>query len=57
VVLGKGSWLGGLIGVRKDGSEFKTRLSTSLILGTTGPLQFVAVAESSFVSNNNRKLQ
>jgi len=54
-VLGKGSWLGGLIGVRKDGSEFKTRLSTSLILGTKGPLQFVAVAESSFVSNNNKK--
>nr|QNO55302.1 hypothetical protein NDMCNHHP_00002 [Methanosarcinales archaeon ANME-1 ERB7] len=54
-VLGKGIWIGKLIGVRKDGSEFKTRLSTSLILGTKGPLQFVAVAESRFASNNKKE--
>ena len=54
-VLGKGSWIGGLIGVRKDGSEFGTRLSTSLILGTKGPLQFVAVAESRFAYSNKKE--
>jgi len=54
-VLGKGNWMGRLIGVRKDGSEFKTRLSSSLILGTKGPLQFVAVAESRFASNNKKE--
>ena len=43
----KGSWIGELIGERKDGSEFSARFSASLILGTKGPLQFVAVAESS----------
>ena len=44
----KGNWVGELIGVRKDGSEFDARLSASLIIGTKGPLQFVAVVESSF---------
>ncbi len=40
----KGDWEGELIGVRKDGSEFKLRLSASLIIGKKGPLQFVAAA-------------
>ena len=40
----KGDWEGELIGVRKDGSKFKLRLSASLIIGKKGPLQFVAVA-------------
>ena len=50
----KGSWEGDLIAVRKDGSEFNARLSASLIIGTKGPLQFVAVAESSFVSSDKK---
>jgi len=41
----KGSWEVDLIALRKDGSEFKARLSASLIIGKKGPLQFVAVAE------------
>ncbi len=40
----KGDWEGELTGVRKDGSEFKLRLSASLIIGKKGPLQFVAAA-------------
>ena len=50
----KGSWVRDLIAVRKDGSEFNVRLSASLIIGTKGPLQFVAVAESSFVSSDKK---
>jgi PAS domain S-box-containing protein len=45
VVQEKGNWEGELIGGRKDGTEFKARLSASLIIGKKGPLQFVAVAE------------
>ena len=41
----KGDWKRELMGVRKDGSEFNARLSASLIIGTKGPLQFVAVVE------------
>lgn len=41
----KGSWEGELTGVRKDGSEFNTRLSASLVIGKKGPLQLVAVSE------------
>jgi PAS domain S-box-containing protein len=41
----KGSWEGDLIALRKDGSKFNARLSTSLIMGKTGPSQLVAVAE------------
>jgi len=41
----KGYWEGVLLGVKKDGSEFKVRLSASLIIGKKGPLQFVAIAE------------
>jgi PAS domain S-box-containing protein len=52
----KGNWEGELIGVRKDGSEFNARLSASLIIGTKGPLQLVAVAESPFVSNDKKIL-
>jgi len=40
----KGDWEGELMGVRKDSSEFKLRLSASLIIGKKGPLQFVAAA-------------
>ena len=45
VVQKKGSWLGKLIGVGKDGSEFKARLFVSLIIGIKGQLQFVAIAK------------
>lgn len=45
VVQERGYWEGVLLGVRKDGSEFKVRLSASLIIGKKGPLQFVAIAE------------
>lgn len=41
----KGCWEGELIALRKGGSELKTRLSASLIIGKKGPLQLVAVAE------------
>jgi len=41
----RGNWEGELIGVGKDGSEFKAQLWASLIIGKKGPLQFVAVAE------------
>ena len=41
----KGSWEGDLIALRKDGSEFKARLVTSLIMGKNGPSQLIAVAE------------
>ena len=41
----KGSWEGDLIALRKDGSKFNARLSTSLIMGKIGPSQLVAVAE------------
>jgi len=45
VVQEKGYWEGVLLGVKKDGSDFKVRLSASLIIGKKGPLQFVAIAE------------
>ena len=48
----KGNWEGELIGVRKDGSEFKARLSASLIIGKKGPLQFVASVKQ---DKNNKK--
>jgi PAS domain S-box-containing protein len=51
-VKGRGNWEGALIGVRKDGSEFKAQLWASLIIGKKGPLQFVAVAEP---DRNNKK--
>jgi len=41
----KGSWKGDLVAMKKDGSGYKTQLSTSLIIGKKGPLQIVAIAE------------
>ncbi len=41
----KGEWKGEILAVRKDGSEFNTQISASLVIGKKGPLQFVAVAE------------
>ena len=41
----KGSWEGELTGVRKDGSEFNIRLSSSLVIGKKGPLQLIAVVK------------
>ncbi|MFZ2071775.1 MAG: PAS domain-containing protein [Halobacteriota archaeon] len=44
-VYGTGSWEGELIAAKKDGSEYRTRLSASLIIGKKGPQQLVAIAE------------
>ncbi len=49
----KGSWEGDLIAAKKDGSEYKTRLFASLIIGKKGPLQLVAIAEPEEKNRNN----
>ncbi|NQE45616.1 hypothetical protein C5S31_06315, partial [ANME-1 cluster archaeon GoMg2] len=49
----KGSWEGDLIAAKKDGSEYKTRLFASLIIGKKGPLQLVATAEPEGKNRNN----
>lgn len=53
VVYETGSWDGVLLAAKKDGSEYKTRLSASLIIGKKGPLQLVATAEPEERDRNN----
>lgn len=41
----KGIWAGNLIAARRDGSEYKIQLSTTLVIDKKGPSQLIAVVE------------